>query len=569
VFISLKMTTNYSLDEYERTAGASFSNQGAVVKYISSRVVGHNLSQHLPGGWFCFPWASLSPNVVVPASTTTVGLALTGHTPNFTTISSIHSINGERFIDELRELSRLTEILGNVILQCCSLETHIRAQQLQIEWLLTHQGQNSSIIEMTFRTEIEGAKKLLQKKRGLKGPLEKQCEEIIATTEANEEQYQQVLMRRNTYGQELFDLERQVTQNNAEAQFLQRRVHHLDEESKFYVVKNQALQARQTRLRLELDQENFAQQVLRAELEVLTSEKITREDTHTSALDEAENSIDISQLPTLQPSKAYHEHLAQEMVRVRTEFDTKIQTYREELHRKFELDLHRYQIHKAYPVPSVTKEHEMKLEQYTKEKQDVTQQIAAVRGRIDEIRLQMESMDIQIHVEKNSDHSITNIEKSVATLHGIIGTRERQLEEALRNRTALKKQIDIYREKLNRYPKQLTQSYYSKRASVPDFTERTTSIDSSAKKAIEPPVRRDPNSNNGRRDAGFATQFPKMSADSTSAFTTPVKGSPFDRWDDPWVGLEYDALTIVGLVFLSRKKAHCRNTPISTSNKVG
>ena len=68
-------------------------------------------------------------------TTTTHGLASLVQTPRFSTISSIHSINGERIIDELRELSRVTETLGNTILQCCNLEAHNRAQELQIEWL--------------------------------------------------------------------------------------------------------------------------------------------------------------------------------------------------------------------------------------------------------------------------------------------------------------------------------------------------------------------------------------------------------------------------------------------------
>lgn len=539
------MTTNYSLDEYERATTGSSSDQGNVIKYIGPRVVGHNLSTHLPNSWFCFPWASLSPNVVVPASITSVGLASSGHTPNFTTISSIHSINGERFIDELRELSRLTEILGNVILQCCSLETYIRAQQLQIEWLLTHQNQNSSIIEVTFRTEIGSAKKLLQDKLALKGPLEKKCQELIVTVEANEEQYQQLLSRRNTFGQELFNLDRKITQNNGEAQFLQRRVNFLDEESKFLVMKNQGLQTRKARLRYELDEENFAQQALRAELEILEGEKITREDVHTSSLDEAQKSIDVSQLPAMQPSKAFQDHLTQEMVRVRNEFETKIQTYREELHRKFELDMHRYQIQKAYPVPTVKKEHELKLEQYNKERQDVTQQVAAVRGRIDEIRLQIQSMENQIQVERSSDHAITNIEKSLAALHGIIGARERQLEEAMRNRKALKKQIDIYREKLDRYPKQLTHAYYNKRASVPDFRDRSIPIDLPPRISIDQPARRDASNANSRGHESFSTQYSNNSVDSKNSSAILPKRSLFDKPENLWVSFECDPLVIV------------------------
>ena len=564
----MKMTTKCSLHEYERNAAGWPSDQGTVIKYITPRVVGHNLSMHLPNSWFCFPWVSLSPSVVVPSSTTSVGLASSGHTPNFTTISAIHSINGERFIDELRELSRLNEILGNVILQCCSLETHIRAQQLQIEWLLTHQNQNSSIIELTYRTEMNGAKKLLQDKLALKESLEKKCQEILVTTEANEEQYHQLLSRRKTVGQELFNLDRQITQNDSEAQFLQRRIRCLEEESKFYVTKNQGLLARKTRLRCELDEANFAQQALRAELEILEGEKITREDVHTSALDEAQKNIDICQLPTMQPAKAFQEHLAQEVMRVRNEFETKIQSYREELHRQFEFNLHRYQIHKTYPVPIVTKEHDLKLEQYNKERQDVLQQIACERGRIDEIRLQIQSMENQIQVAKSSDQSVTNIEKCLAARHGIIEARERQLEEAMRHRKTLKQQIDVYREKLDRYPKPLPPTCCNKRPSVPESPGRALPIELPGKNPIDQPAKKVTSSASGRGDRTSSPQYPNNSDDSKNPPTIPGTGASVDKPENPWVSFGCDPLVLVGLVLSSRETALYHNIPILTSSKV-
>ena len=48
------------------------------------------------------------------------------------------------------------------------------------------------------------------------------------------------------------------------------------------------------------------------------------------------------------------------------------------------------------------------------------------------------------------------------------------MQEALQNRTVLKQQIDNYEEQLRRYPKQLTQKYYSKRASVAELNSSST-----------------------------------------------------------------------------------------------
>ena len=127
-----------------------------------------------------------------------------------------------------------------------------------------------------------------------KSILETKLNETSRATLAYDEQYQQLLSKRNISSKELFDLERQIAQNNAESQFLQRRIHNFDDETKFYILKNRILYDRKVRLRYELDEEIFSQQSLKIELEVLENEKITNEDIHLTSFDDVYNSIDIS-----------------------------------------------------------------------------------------------------------------------------------------------------------------------------------------------------------------------------------------------------------------------------------
>ena len=114
----------------------------------------------------------------------------------------------------------------------------------------------------------------------------------------------------------------------------------------------------------------------------------------------------------MQPSKYFSQQLNHEVQRIRDEYEKKIEIYREELHRKFELELHRYQIYKSSSLPIVTREHELKLEQYQHENNEILQQIAAIRGCINQIIIQIETIEKQIMSEKNDQQSIF-IEKNI------------------------------------------------------------------------------------------------------------------------------------------------------------
>ena len=445
-------------------ASESSQNSSTVIKYITPRVISSRVPTSYPG--------SLNSLNQSPIGTTH-GLATLN--PNrFSTIPSIHSIDGERMIDEFRELSRVTETLANTILDYCKLLAHNRAQELHIEWLDNHSQENSSVIEKIFRTEIENVQKLFAESLAKKSTCEMKLTETSRTTLNYDEQYKQLLVKRTQSSRELFDLERQIAQNNAEAQFLKRRIHHFDDQMKYYLFKNHLLHERKARLRYEFDQEIFSHQSLKMELEILENDKITREDIHSSTLDDLHHSLDFSQLETIRPSKLFSQQLTQEVQRIRDEYEKKIEIYREELHRKFELQLYRYQIQKSNSLPTVTREHQFKLEQYQHEKNDVQQQTAAVRGSIDQIMLQIESLERQIQVEKKDQPSICSSKKHLENLNQLIKDRERQLEDILRIRTSLKDEIADCKKRVEYYS---VQRIEDKRASMQELNHhgRSTS----------------------------------------------------------------------------------------------
>lgn len=410
---------------------------------------------------------------VISSSTTTHGRA-TLHPNRFSTISSIHNI------DEFRELSRLTETLAKTILDYYKLFAHNRVQELQIEWLNNHSQENSSIIEKIFRTEIEHVQKLLTESLAKKSTCELKLTETSQTTVNCDEQYKQLLARQIQSSREIFDYEREIAQNNAEVQFLKRRIHHFDDQMKFYLFKNHLLHERKTRLRYEYDQEIFSHQSLQMELKILENDKITREDIHSSTLDDLHQSLDTSQLETIQPSKTFSQQLTHEIQRIRVEYEKKMEIYREELHRKFELELYRYQIQKSNSLPTVTREHQFKLEQAQRDKNDILQQIAAVRGSNHQIILQIEAIEQQIQMESTDQPSIS---PSKNHLENLIKDRERQLEEILRIRTSLKDEIEDWKKRVEYHSMQRVQN---KRVIGQEFNHRSTRRSTSRLSLQEP-----------------------------------------------------------------------------------
>jgi hypothetical protein len=425
-----------------------------VMKYIGPRTIGINHTNNFQGSLRNFALANLRSTANVTLTTATASHGLASLIPNqtFTSLSPMPSIDGQRVIDEYRELTKLNQTLTDTILACCDLDAHNRAQELQLDWLQNQANKNSSTIEQMFRNEIENGKQLKVDAQRSKPDLEHRLDDVQRTKMANGEFYKQLLDKRDENSQTIFEQQRRLAQNTAEIEFIRLRLGEFYDEHQFYTLKNKSLHNRQVKLRYEYDEEMFARQVLQMEFEVLNNEKITGDDIHASSLDEQRNSIDIQQISTIQPLNVYREQLTSQLRHIRSEYANKIDVYREELHRRFELEMHRYEMQRARPMPVVNNEHEQRLAQYRREKKDVEQQIGQVHVRIREIETNIETIERRINMEKVSDETFESMRQRLNMFKQIIDERERQLNDAIRHRKAMKQQIDNYRERIQRYP---------------------------------------------------------------------------------------------------------------------
>ncbi|CAF2785426.1 unnamed protein product [Rotaria sp. Silwood2] len=471
----------YKSAEYYRNTSAPSHDSKTIIKYIAPRVIKANPTNNPQGLHRCIAWANVGSNFATTA--VSHGLASLIQNSKYSTMSSIHSIDGKRIIDEQRELAQVTETFGNTIVKYCTLQAHNRIHELQIQWLEKHLKENGVIVEKMFQIEMESAKKIIHETLQQKSNLEKKINEADRTTKAHDKQYEQLLAKRNTYSQDLFEFERKIAQNNAESLFLQRRIHHFNDENKFYLSRNQVLHDRKVRLRYELDEEIFAQHSLQMEFQVLENEKITKEDMHITSLDDVKKSLDITEVASNQPWKYYADQLTDEVQRMRIEFEQKLDVQREELHRNFELELYRFQVYKSSSDSAITRDNLVKLEQHQREQNDVAQQIASIHGSISETIMKIKTIEKQIISEKYDYH--INAKQQIDSLYQMIRDRERQLDEAIRDRTVFKQQIEFFKERVDRYSRQKTDNYHNRPVSVQDIYSSSKLASSSILKSTQ------------------------------------------------------------------------------------
>ena len=438
---------NYDSANLDRVSTASSHTKATIMKYIAPRTVGVNHPSTFQGSLRNF--AMTRPGAP-PA--TTKGLASLVPHSGLPIVSPLQRVNGgDRAIDEQRDLSRITQTLADKVVQCSDLDAHNRALEMQIDWLERHANKNTETIADMFRTEAQSADQLAQDAKRHTPELERKLKDVHRTTLSNDEHYQKLLAKRNALAKDIFGYQRQMAQNRAESEFLTARLQQFTDEVQFYTLKNDSLHARQVKLRYELDEERFARQVLQMECQVMENEKITNEDTHAAELCDIQSSIKIEQIAGMQPSKYYREQLQHELRRMRMDYEKKIEVYRDELHRQYELERHRYEMQIRRPTPGVTKEQDQILEQYRREKQDTDQQIASVRGRINEVEAQIRTVEQRFGRERNNKASLLESQKHFTAAEKLIYERERQLNEATRIRMGLKKQIEDYRREIDRY----------------------------------------------------------------------------------------------------------------------
>ncbi|CAF3349728.1 unnamed protein product [Rotaria sp. Silwood1] len=482
--------------ELNRPTTAPPHQSTTVIKYMAPRTLALNLSNNFQGSLRSFALPNVDASLAAPTLTTAYGLVSLIQTPPSSTLSPIHNIDGEHIIHEHRELSKVNDRLTDTVLLYCYYDAHNRAQELQIELLQTNANKNSLVIEKMFQSEVETGHQLINNASRYKSDLKKKLNDIHQVTVANDEHYQQLLSKRNTTNKEVFEYQRKLAQNRAESEFLRCRIQHFNDEINFYTLKNNILQSRQVKLRYELDEEIFAKQVLQMELEVLQNEKITNEDIYLTAINDIRQSINFNQIAAIEPSNNYREQLGYELRRMKSEYEKKLQTYRDELHRKLELEYHRYRMHKSLPMPSPLKEHETNLEQFKREKRDIEQQVRIVRENIYHLQSQIETIEKKIIEERIDTESMSKSQRHLRMLQQIIREREKQLDEAIEIRTTLKKKIENFQEESNRYPKRLINNAYeteqptiSARQNIQNTNKQQIHSSSTIIQAIPPPLR--------------------------------------------------------------------------------
>lgn len=453
--------------DFDQSVLSSSTSNLPTVKTINPLVVAQNYPRSASSSIAGLSGALPTILFESPAKTTTIGLAAMSQN-QFKTIPLIHSINGERIIDEIRELADLNQFLSDTIVECCYLESLIRDKEHQINVLNNKEGQSADTIRKIFNEKLEKLDNNLRKQKLNRNTLDKDFRDGEQTIGEQENIYERLLTKRNDIGNEIFENERKIAQNGAENLFLQRRIRDLQEECQFYLLKNQALEARKSRIRFELDEETFANQGLKLESELLEKDKISREDINANEIDKNRKIVQPSEISENVFSKSFRDDLMNEVQRIRNEFGKKTDAAREELHRKYDLAFHRYQMEKVASAPSTNKEQELQIERFLKQKQEVQEKLAGIQVQNENLEREIRSKIEQIHSTRDDFLSKRSNESNLRQIQNVLREKENQLAEALAARKTFKEQIDSYKQQMNRYQRSLSPSRVTMRTSSND-----------------------------------------------------------------------------------------------------
>lgn len=426
---------NYYPRELHRTTSIPTYTSSTVIKYMATRNLCPNLSNSHQGIRRSLDFS------------TPIGSFVSS--PNVSRISSSDSIDGT----EPEDLTKFTDRFSETAMHYSDLDVQNRVQEMQLAWLDKNADKNASTIEKMFRTEMQSGRQRIEDASRYKTDHERQLNEIHRATLANDEHYQQLLAKRNAIHRELFDYQRQLAQNRAESEFLRHRIQMFNDEMEFYRLKNHSLEARKYKLQYDFDEEILAKQVLQMECEVLENEKITNEDIHLSSIDNLRNSINLHRIAIKQPATSFREQLNHEVRRMRSEYDRKTRIYRDELHRKYELECHRYKISRQYSIPTVTREHERRLNEYQLEKREIDGQISSIRGSFQELEGQIGRLEKGIDQTQTITEGVLNSRRRLVLLEQIIREKEQQLDAVIEMRIKFKQQLEYYRADLDRTSK--------------------------------------------------------------------------------------------------------------------
>ncbi|CAF0765496.1 unnamed protein product [Didymodactylos carnosus] len=360
----------------------------------------------------------------------------------------VNRISNERNEDR-RQLIDTNNMLAEYVQKVRFLEATNQALQRQIQLFGNHSGQNSVTIKHMFETETQSGNKTIDDIKQDKKRLQSKFKDAEQSLGKFRDRYMQLLATRNQLGREIFDYHRKIAQNDAEINLIKRRIADMDDETRFYSLKNQPYEYKEDQLRQDIDNDLFSRQVFQMEKEVLATEKENNENVHQSLIDEIRASVSVDF--TLKPSEYFRDQLSSAIHRLRLEFDEKNQKVEQTLHRRYEKEYNNYLLMTQRPTPAVTPQHQKTLEQLNKQKFDCQQQIAAMKAKTFEIRNSIDKLQRKLDDERfNLQKKDHNIIAHREDLDQQLLNKERLLNELSRTGVSLTEQINYYKDLMAR-----------------------------------------------------------------------------------------------------------------------
>lgn len=344
---------------------------------------------------------------------------------------------------EKRDLMALNDKFASYVERVRFLEVHNKKLQMELDALRNRAGGESGKIREMYEIELKEAKNLIDETSKDKANAElkaRQCEE---DAEKFKKRYQEVLNNRNADKARIDELNKQISENEAEINLLRRRLGDLEDEAKRYKVETQRLLAEIQRITAELDTETLQRVQLENEKTGLEEELNFLRQRHSQELDDLrQNSfLDVG----MDSSQFFKSELANAIREIRNEYESINNTQRADMEQWYRMKIQEVQT-RGRPDNAdtlIAREETRKLRTAVS---DQRREIANMKARNAELDARIKEIEELLATEqKDGQAMIGEKEQEIEELRRRQAALLHDYDELTRMKTTLEEEIQTYR----------------------------------------------------------------------------------------------------------------------------
>ena len=344
---------------------------------------------------------------------------------------------------EKRELSQLNDKFASYVERVRFLEVHNKKLQMELDALKSRAGGESAKIREMYEVELREAKLLIDQTGKDKANAELKAQQSEEDASRFKKRYNDVLNTRNADKARIEDLNKQISDNEAEINLLKRRLGDLEDEAKRYKIETQRLLGEIQRISAELDSETLQRVQLENEKSALEEELTFLRQMHAQELEDLRQRsfLDVG----LDSSQFFKSELATAIKEIRNEYETINSNQRNDMEQWYRMKMQEIQTRNRPDSADtvMAREETKKLRNLVS---DQRREIATMKARNAELDIRIKEIEEMLASEQRDAQML--IEEKDAEIAELRRRQEQLLadyEELTKMKTTLEEEIRTYR----------------------------------------------------------------------------------------------------------------------------